>query len=192
MDFSIFILLPCYVGILIAPFLTLYDGDADHTITSASVRIENYSQSDHIQLNTSVVPRLGVSFEDSYTLIQGDANTAEYSRMLRTLTYNIVTAEPDKFQQTIRIEVKGINSLVTCLISIILIEDNDNVPILDLNPLEVSIMSCFIIYATFDFIYLYYIYLLCCSSSSLVQMWQLTLPTNLLYLNLLISLQMVF
>ena len=128
---------------MISPSLTLYDGDADHIITSASIRIENYSQSDHVRLNTSIIPRLDVIYQENYTLIQRDGNATEYSRILQTLTFNIVTAEPDKFQQTISIEVYSRSSLVACLISIIVIEDNDNVPFLNLNPQEVSTISNF-------------------------------------------------
>ncbi|KAI6650765.1 protocadherin Fat 4-like [Oopsacas minuta] len=123
-------------GILIASLLTLYDGDADHIITSASIRFANYSLSDQIQLNESVNSSFNIVSTRNTILIQGEGSSEEYSKILTTLSYNLVNPEPDLFQQTVVIEVQSILSNVSCLVTVIVIDDNDNVPILDLDRNE--------------------------------------------------------
>ena len=69
--------------------------------------------------------------------IVGEASAGDYSRILRTLSYNLIRTEPDLFVQKIRIEVKSKLSLVSCVVSIFILEDNDNVPQLIINGQEV-------------------------------------------------------
>ena len=127
-----------FLGILFALRLTLYDGDADHTITSSSVKFEHYSQSDHILLNESLIPDLSFNSTRNSVLIEGEASAGDYSRLLRTLRYNLIRIEPDLFVQKIRIDVQSKLSNVSCIFTIFIVEDNDNVPTLVLNGQKVS------------------------------------------------------
>ena len=76
------------------------------------------------------------------TQIEGEGTTNDYTTLLRTLRFNIIRPEPDLFLQKITIGVQSRVSSDFCTISISVIEENDNFPLLDLNgPLQVSVIS---------------------------------------------------